>query len=268
MFPCCKWSYTPALFHSSSPLLTWVQPLLSASPSMSADIFARHDVLFAFFSPSRVCTACAVAWCTDMQGRAGKTKGDFLKGCLLELGMRIQIPLHLLFSSFLTTLWSCAHITFWEVLCHFLPIKMACFLSANKWEEEPCNNLQCIRQLLLCNDIKWWLYQLWTLAKLMHWVNSGTVLRVRNKIIQGNIHIPNPNHLTHSCSFIMIIQALCIHATISTENEKSQGWLVWIRQGVFLLPCQCIIVRLWVLSVAFAHFLAQLRMGKRGERTC
>lgn len=61
-------------------------------------------------------------------------------------------------SSFLIIIWSSARFAFWEMLLHFSPIKMVCFLSVNKLEEETHNNLQYIRQLLLCNDIKWWLY--------------------------------------------------------------------------------------------------------------
>lgn len=35
---------------------------------------------------------------------------------------------------------------------------MVYFLSANSLEEQTYNNLQYIRQILLRNDIKWWLY--------------------------------------------------------------------------------------------------------------
>lgn len=115
-------------------------------------------------------------------------------------------------SSFLIIRWSSARFAFWETLLHFSPIKTVCFLSANKLEEKNYNNLQYIRHLLLCNDIKLWLYQVRILVKFIYWkwkskFRFGTACLKSNHLVQ---HINSRSQSPHSCSFIMIIQALTV----------------------------------------------------------
>lgn len=135
--------------------------MLSASPSTSTDVSARHDALLAFFS-----RGCAVSNCRPCNGmvRRHAEKGWENRRRFAERVTTVAWDDYTNgsasfdVSSFLIIRWSSARFAFWETLLHFSPIKMVCFLSANKLEEETYNNLQYIRQLLLCNDIKWWLY--------------------------------------------------------------------------------------------------------------
>lgn len=135
--------------------------MLSASPSKSVDVFARHDALSAFFfqdlHSEQLQTRQRPGAETCREG-VGKPKEACWKGDCSSLGWLYKLLcIFWCFSSFLIIRWSSARFAFWETPLHFSPIKMVCFLSANKLEEEAYNNLLYIRQLLLCNDIKWWL---------------------------------------------------------------------------------------------------------------
>lgn len=124
--------------------------------------FLSGTMLFLHFF-SRLCTVSNCRPCSDLvQSHAGKGWENWRR-----LAERVTTVVwddytngsaSFDVSSFLIIRWSSARFAFWEMLLHFSPIKMVCFLSVNKLEEETYNNLQYIRQLLLCNDIKWWLY--------------------------------------------------------------------------------------------------------------
>lgn len=151
--PSCPWSY----FQGSSALTREQPPLDALSISTLGDtqtfLPGWGTILFAFFSGSVWWTTADCAKETWREG-VGKLKEARWKGDHGSLGWLNKRLTSFDVSFFLIIRWSSACFAFWEMPLHFSLIKMACFLLANKLEEESYNNLQYIRQLLLCNDIK------------------------------------------------------------------------------------------------------------------
>lgn len=140
------------LCFDSGAASTWCSQHLQAGGARTF-LPGSGTIFFAFFSGSVWWTTADCAKETWREG-VGKLKEARWKGDHGSLGWLNKRLTSFDVSFFLIIRWSSACFAFWEMPLHFSLIKMACFLLANKLEEESYNNLQYIRQLLLCNDIK------------------------------------------------------------------------------------------------------------------